>query len=170
MAATRSNTAKKTAAGARRPRRSAPGHDHDHGHDKEVVTFNLSPSTARAIDAALKGLNAKQKERVMEAVDAVGNDVGVKVGRWVEKNFVGNANELLLVLSPILVKGGLWGELRGIWAFLEELGVRIDHKRIVKAVSKELGEHLGSHYEDVLASTKDTGAKAAKALSVAPEP
>jgi hypothetical protein len=152
MTATRS---KKTAAGRRRPRRPAPAHD----HDKDLVTFNLSRSTANAIDAALKGLKARQKDRVMEAVDAVGNDVGVKVGRWVEKRFVGNANALLLVLSPILVKGGLWGELRGIWAFLEELGVRIDHKRIVKAVSKELGQHLASHYEEVLASTKDTGAK-----------
>ena len=127
-----------------------------HGHDEDVVTFNLSSSTSKMIDAALKGLNAKQQERVMEAVDAVGDEIGVKVGRWVENNFIRNANELLGVLTPILVKDGLWNELRGVWAFLEELDVKVDHKRIAKAVEKELGAHIAGHYRDVVGGVKGT--------------
>jgi hypothetical protein len=127
-----------------------------HGHDEDVVTFNLSPSTSKTIDAALKGLNAKQQDRVMEAVDAVGDEIGVKVGRWVENNFIRNANELLAVLTPILVKDGLWNELRGIWAFLEELDVKVNHKQIGKTVEKELGAHIAGHYRDVVSGVKGT--------------
>jgi hypothetical protein len=145
----------KTPASRPRPRR-VDSHDEA---DEGIVTFDLSDPTSKVIDRALKGLTAKQKDRVMEALDAVGNEIGAKVGRWVEKRFVHNSNELLLVLTPILVKGGLWGELRGIWAFLDELGVRIDHKKIGKALDTQLGAHMAGHYREVVASTKETAEK-----------
>jgi hypothetical protein len=152
------STSKRPAAAKKTAKKkpAAPAAHTEHGHGEDVVTFNLSPSTSKTIDAALKGLNAKQRERVMEAVDAVGDEIGVKVGRWVENNFVRNANELLAVLTPILVKDGLWNELRGIWAFLEELDVKVNHKQIGKTVEKELGAHIAGHYRDVVSGAKGT--------------
>jgi hypothetical protein len=122
--------------------------------DEDTVTFNLSPSTARTINAALKGLTKKQQDRVLEAIDVVGDEIGTKVGRWIESNFVRNSNELLTALTPILVKDGLWSELRGIWVFLDDLSIKVDHKRIGKAVEKELGAHIAGHYRDVVAGVK----------------
>jgi hypothetical protein len=124
--------------------------------DDDVVAFNLSKPTSKAIDAAVKGLNKKQQDRVMEAIDAVGDEIGAKVGRWVENSFARNSNDLLQILSPILAKDGLWSELRAIWTFLEELGVKVDQKRMAKAVEKDLGAHIAGHYRDVVAGAKET--------------
>jgi hypothetical protein len=87
------------AAARTRPRAGSTGSEprrrHDHSDEDHAVEFRLSKRTAGAIDAALKGLTRAQQERVRGAIERVGEEAGAKVGRWVEQNVVGNANELL---------------------------------------------------------------------------
>jgi hypothetical protein len=127
--------------------KTPPDHDHhDHPGQDEAVEFHLSKATAAAVDAALKGLTKAQKQRVLGAIDRAAEESGEKVGRWVEHNVVGNANELLAFMTPACVREGRWNDLRAIWTFLARLEVPVDHGRLAKAVEKEHGPELAERY------------------------
>ncbi len=108
--------------------------------------FKLSKRTGDGIERALAGLNRSQQERVLAAIDRVGEEARDKGARWVERNVIGNTNELLAVLSPGLAADGRWSDLRAIWAFLSKLDVPVDHARLQGVVEKEVGRELAARY------------------------
>jgi hypothetical protein len=136
----------------RATRKSAPKPDHNHEH----VEFRLSKKTASLIDAALKGLTTTQQERVLEAVDRVGEEAGETVGRWVEQNVVANANELLALMAPDLAGRGRWDDLRAIYTFLDHLDVTVDQGRLQKEVQKAKGTKVAAQFK------KELGGKSRK--------
>ena len=94
----------------------------------------------------MKGLTRAQQERVRAAIERVSEESGAKVGRWVEQNVIGNANELLAFMAPGLAHDGRWTDLRAIWTFLARLDVPIDHERTARAIEQEHGPELAGRY------------------------
>ncbi len=135
---TRRRPSRTGAPGRRRTTDDHVGHGHAH--------FRLSPGTCRAIDAALKGLNSAQRERVQQAVDRAAEDAAAKVYRWLEKNVIGNANELLAAVASALVNDDRWDELDAIRRFLRHLDVPVDDDRVATAIAKEHGAELAEKY------------------------
>lgn len=127
-------------AAKRQPAKSAAasgsGRDHDDDH---VVEFTLSKRTAALIDAALKGLTKPQQARVLEAIDRVGEEAGEKVGRWIQRNTVANANELLSLMAPELASRDRWDDLRAILLFLDQFDVPVDRDKLARAIEKQQG-------------------------------
>jgi hypothetical protein len=140
--------AKRTTARASKTAPRERAHGHEHGHDDhEHVEFRLSKKTASLIDAALEGLTSAQQERVLAAVDRVGEEAGETVGRWVEENVVANVNELLAVVVPDLAANDRWDDIRAILRFLEPLDVPVDQTRLQKEVQKAQGAKVAGEYK-----------------------
>jgi hypothetical protein len=139
----RPSSTKQTPRRTRRP--AATGEAEGH------VEFRLSKRTTVVIDAALHGLTKAQQERVLAAIDRVGEEAGIKVGRWVENNVIDNANELLAFLAPGLAGEGRWDDLRAISRFLARLDVPVDHQRLAAALEKEGKPGLADQYRQLAA-------------------
>ncbi len=147
--------AKRTTARSSKNAPSASAHGDDHGHEEhEHVEFRLSKKTASVIDAALKGLTSAQQQRVLAAVDRVGEEAGETVGRWVEQNVVANVNELLSIVVPELAGRGRWDDIRAIVNFLHPLDVPVDHGRLQKEVQKTLGAKAAGEYKKEIRGKK----------------
>jgi hypothetical protein len=114
----------------------------DHGH----VEIRLSKATSGAVDAALRGLTKAQREKVRDAIARVGAEAGDKGARFVEKNVIANASELLAFMTPALAAARRWSELRAIWTFLAYLDVPIDHEKLARRLEKDHGEDLADRY------------------------
>lgn len=125
---------------ARRPRADTS--------DDAKITFRLSKATARAIDAALRGLSKPQQDRVLHAVDQVGQEMGAKVSRHLEKELSTGAGEFLAAFGPWMTRDEMWRELQAIWFFLHELGIEVDHDRVAAAVGQSEGAHIAKRYRE----------------------
>jgi hypothetical protein len=117
-------------------------------HREHDMEFTFAPVAQRAIVAALKGLDGRQRERVLDAVDEVSGDVARKIAKAIERNVIANANELLAVLAPAWAKEARWPELRAILLFLERLDVPVHHGRLAKAVEKAGGPQLAARWRE----------------------
>lgn len=110
--------------------------------------FRVSKRTAAAIDAALHGLTKAQQQRVLAAIDQVGQEASERAGRWVERNVIGNANQLLAFVTPRLARENRWADLRAIWFFLMRFDVPVDHRRVAATLEKEGGPELADRYRE----------------------
>jgi hypothetical protein len=135
----------------------ADGGPDPQGERERVLEFRFSRGTVQAIEGALRGLTPPQQERVWQAIDGVSDEVGDKVARAIERNVIGNANELLEVLTPAFAAGGRWSDLRAIWTFLERLDVPVNHERIARSLEKAHGAPVATRYRETAGSRPDSG-------------
>ncbi len=117
-------------------------------HRHQHVEFRVSKRCEVVLTAALRGLNAAQQARVVDAFRTIARDAREQGERFVEKNVVGNANELLAAMTHRYAAENRWPELRALWTFLAHLDVPVNHERIARQLEKALGKEAAKTYRE----------------------